>query len=268
MKTFETLLKKYNQLGIIQPKEEFDKAKIEFVYHSNRLEGSNLTIIQTQDIVNTHKASGEISVVDSLMAIDNYRALNLALTFGASKYPLTEKILLNFHENLLKNSFELDPAYRSWKDKGQKLGVYKVKSNRILHIQNGVEVYYETPTPKESGEMVFKSLEAYNTSTVPFLEKLSKLVQNIYNAHAFFDGNKRMTRLLIANQLLANGFPLVVLHNDKNAYNEALIDGFVNQTYEPIMEVLVKAFNQYLSQKIENQKHTKKPKSKGFGLIL
>jgi Fic family protein len=268
MKTFETLLKQYSELGLIQSKAEFDKVKIEFVYHSNRLEGSNLTIIQTQDIVNTHKASGEVSVIDSLMAIDNYRALNQALSFGASKYPLTEKILLSLHESLLKNSFELDPAYVSWKEKGQELGAYKIKANRILHVQNDVEVYYETPTPEQSQEMILKSLEAYNSSATPFIEKLSKLVQNVYNAHAFFDGNKRMTRLLIANQLLANGFPLVVLHNDKNAYNEALIDGFVNQTHQPIMNVLVTAFNQYLAQQIEEQKHTKKPKSKGFGLIL
>lgn len=268
MKTFNTLLKQYNELGIIQDKAEFDKAKIEFVYHSNRLEGSNLTIIQTQDILNTHKASGEVSVVDSLMAIDNYRALNQALSFGASKYPLTEKMLLNLHESLLKNSFEIDPAYLSWKEKGQELGAYKIKSNRILHIENGNEVYYETPTPKESQEIIVKSLEAYNDSSAPFLEKLSKLVQNVYNAHAFFDGNKRMTRLLVANQLLANSFPLVVLHNDKNAYNVALIDGYVNQTHQPIMDVLVRAFNQYLSKQIEEQKHSNKPNSKGFGLIL
>ena len=224
MKTFESLLKQYNELGIIQSKSEFDKVKIEFVYHSNRLEGSNLTIIQTQDIVNTHKASGEVSVEDSLMAIDNFRALNQALAFGASKYPLTEKMLLNLHVSLLKNSFEVDPAYLSWKEKGQELGDYKIKSNRILHIENGVEVYYDTPTRDESKEMILMSLEAYNGSEAPFIEKLSKFIQNIYNAHAFFDGNKRMTRLLIANQLLANNFPLVVLHNNKNAYNVALID--------------------------------------------
>lgn len=268
MKTFESLLKQYNELGLIQSKADFDKVKIEFVYHSNRLEGSNLTIIQTQDIVNTHKASGEVSVIDSLMAIDNYRALNQALSFGASKYPLTEKMLLNLHESLLKNSFEVDPAYLSWKEKGQELGAYKIKANRILYVQNNVEVYYDTPTSKESQEMILKSLEAFNGSASPFLEKLSKLVQNVYNAHAFFDGNKRMTRLLIANQLLSNGLPLVVLHNDKNAYNEALIDGFVNQTHQPIMKVLVKAFNQYLAQQIEEQKQSKKPNSKGFGLIL
>jgi len=268
MKTFETLFKQYNELEIIQSKAEFDKAKIEFVYHSNSLEGSNLTIVQTQDIVNTHKTSGEVSVIDSLMAIDNYRALNQALSFGASKYPLTEKMLLNLHENLLKNSFELDPAYVSWKEKGQKLGMYKIKSNRILYIQNNKETYYNTPTPEESQEIIIKSLETYHSSIDSFLEKLSKLVQNIYNAHAFFDGNKRMTRLLVANQLIANGFPLVVLHNDKNAYNVALIDGFVKRTHQPILEVLVKAFNQYLAKQIEEYKRTNHSKSKGFGLIL
>jgi len=268
MKAFDSLLKQYNDLGIIQSKDEFEKIKIEFVYHSNRLEGSNLTIIQTQDIVNTHKTTGEVSLVDSLMAIDNYRALNQALSFGANKYPITEKMLLDLHKSLLKNSFELDPAYSGWKDKGQKLGAYKIKTNRILHLQDSIEKYYETPSPKESKEIILKSLEAHNRSSDPFLEKLSKLIQNIYNAHAFFDGNKRMTRIVIANRLVANGFPLVVLHGNKDAYNVALMDGFINQTHTSIMEVLVKSFNQYLAQKIEESKDLKKPNSKGFDLIL
>jgi len=172
---FDDLLKTYHRLNIIQSKDEFDKTKIEFVYHSNRLEGSNLTLFQTEDIINSHHIKGEASFLECLMAIDNYRALNLALTFGVNKYPLTEKMLLNFHQTLLKNSFENDPAYASWKDKGQLLGEFKVGSNRIRRTEGGKDVYYPTPTVIESKENILKSLELYNFSSEHFLEKLSKL---------------------------------------------------------------------------------------------
>ena len=132
----------------------------------------------------------------------------------------------------------------------------------------GLRHIMKTPSPEESKKLILLSLESYSNSTEPFLEKLSKLIQNIYNAHAFFDGNKRMTRLLIANQLLSNGYPFAVLHKTKNEYNEALMEGFVNQTYKPILDVLVKTFNQFLTQQIEVFNNSTKPNSKGFGLIL
>ena len=265
---FDDLLKAYHRLNIIQSKDEFDKTKIEFVYHSNRLEGSNLTLFQTEYIINSHHIKGEASFLECLMAIDNYRALNLALTFGANKYPLTEKMLLNLHQTLLKNSFENDPAYASWKDKGQLLGEFKVGSNRIRRTEDGKDVYYPTPTVIESKKNILKSLELYNLSSEHFLEKLSKLVQNIYNAHAFFDGNKRMTRLVIANQLLANQLPLIVLHGHGNDYNEALFSGYVNKTNTPILMVLKLVVCQYLTQQIELAKQMNKSKNKGFGLII
>ncbi|MBW6483664.1 MAG: Fic family protein [Vicingaceae bacterium] len=267
-KEFDDLLKTYNQLNIIQSKDEFDKIKIDFVYHSNRLEGSNLTLFQTEDIINTHYIKGEAALLECLMAIDNYRALNIALTFGANKYPLTEKIVLNIHQSLLKNSFEIDPAFASWKDKGQVLGEFKISTNRIRRTENGKDVYYSTPDVKESKEYVLKALALYNYSSEHFLEKLSKLVQNMYNAHAFFDGNKRMTRLIIANQLLANKLPLMVLHNNGNEYNEALFSGFVNKTNNAILKLLKLEACRQLNQKIELVKLASKSKNNGFRLII
>lgn len=265
---FESLLNEYNALEIMQSKTEFDANKIEFVHHSNRLEGSALTLIQTKDIVEHHKTKGETSIIDGVMAIDHYRALNLALNFGANKYPLSEKILLSLHESLLKNTFELDPFYQSWKDKGQKLGAYKVKSNRILYQINDTEKYYETPSVEDSKSLVIKSLALHQKSNEPFIAKLSKLIQNIYNAHPFFDGNKRMTRLIIANQLINDGLPLMPIPFNNGAYNKALIEGFVNQSNHQIQDVLKVIFSQYLAKAIESHKTNSNKPNKGFGLIL
>ena len=267
MNKLNSLIKQYNSLNITQSKDEFSRMKIEYVYHSNRLEGSNLTIIQTEDVINLHQIKGEASIIDGVMAIDNYRALGQALSFGANKYPLNENMLLSLHSTLLKNTFELDPGYNSVKSKGQKLGEYKTTSNRILFTQGTNKEYFDTPTPKESAELVKQSLSDYQNSKDPFVLKLSKLLQNIYNAHPFFDGNKRMTRLIIANQLIANGYPLIVLHRNKNTYNEALINGFINQTHEPLMNVLLVNFKQFYAERIQEVSIVKKPK-KGFNYIL
>jgi len=265
---FEKLLATYNALDILQSKQEFDANKIEFVHHSNRLEGSALTLIQTKDIIENHKTKGETSIIDGLMAIDHYRALNVALTFGANKYPLSEKIVLTIHESLLKNTFEIDPFYSSWKSKGQVLGNFKVKSNRILYQQGGTEKYYDTPSPAESKQQLNDAIVYYNSSTELFIDKLSKLVQNIYNAHAFFDGNKRMTRLIIANQLMANNIPLIAIPYNKGNYNQALINGFVNNDNSFIKNELKIIFNQYLAKSIEKLKNNTHKPNKGFGLIL
>ena len=268
METFENILGQYRKLDISQTKEEFDQAKIDFVYHSNKLEGSNLTLIQTQEIIQHHAIKGEASVIDSLMAIDHYRALNQALSFGANKYPLSEKMILQLHETLLKSTFEVDPFYENWKAQGQLPGAYKIKSNRILFQQGGKEIYYETPTPEQGKELVLKSVEHYLNSDESFLVKLSKLIQNLYNAHAMFDGNKRITRLVIAQQLLANDLPLMILNYNDGAYNEALMVGFVAKSHKDLLEVLTSNFSQYLSAQIEEYQKAKKIGGKGLGFIL
>jgi len=268
MDSFDTLVEQYRKLEISQSKEEFDKSKINFVYHSNKLEGSNLTLIQTQEIIKHHAIKGEASITDSLMAIDHYRALNQALSFGANKYPLSEKMILQLHETLLKSSFEVDPFYENWKAQGQLPGAYKIKSNRILFLQGDKETYYETPSPEQGKELVSKSISHYNQSTDSFIIKLSKLVQNLYNAHAMFDGNKRITRLVIAQQLIANNLPLIVLNYQNGEYNEALIKGFINKNNTQLLQVLRQRFTQYLAEKIELNQKSKKVSGKGLGFIF
>lgn len=267
MSEFEKIYAQYKSLKISISKESYEKIKMEFIYHSNRLEGSNLTLIQTIDVIHRHKAIGEVSVEDMMMAIDHYRAINEALSFGANKYPLTEKILLSLHETLLKNTFQIDPSYKSWIDSGQKLGQYKIKENRILTTINGKEEYFVTPPPIKCKEMVKEAIELYTKSKDPFLLKLSKLIQNIYNAHPFFDGNKRMTRLVIANQLIANDYPLLIPHKIQNEYNEALIKGYIENSNIFVLNVLERSFNQQISEEIEKYNQARKP-NKGFGLIL
>lgn len=267
MTEFEQLFEKYKALKLSPTKEEYEQLKLEYVYHSNRLEGSNLTLIQTVDVIKHHKAQGEVSLEDMMMAVDHYRALNAAISFGVNRYPLSERILLSLHDTLLKNSFQIDPAYKSWIDSGQELGQFKVKSNRIKTTIRGEEEYFLTPDPDQSREFINDSIVQYGRSTDPFLVKLSKLVQNVYNAHAFFDGNKRMTRLIIANQLTANGYPLLIPHGNQNEYNEALIRGFMDGTHEHILPVMERSFNQQLSVEIDKYNNAKKP-NRGFGLII
>ena len=92
----------------------------------------------------------------------------------------------------------------------------------------------------------------------------------MYNAHAFFDGNKRMTRLIIANQLFANGFPLMIPHGNQYLdYNVGLIEGMIAQESVAIERVIETGFNQYLSEEIEKYKSSSNSSSdKGFRLIL
>lgn len=271
MEDFDRLLKIYNKDIVVLSPEQVKEMKINFIFHSNRLEGSNLSLSQTDDVISNTKVKGDSSVVDILMALDHYKALNQAIDFGLKKYPLSKKMLLSLHHTLLKNSFNVDEFYDSWKLSGQELGKFKIKHNRILIIKDNKQQYYNTPSAEMSENLIEKSIDIYNNSEEHIVVKLAKLLQNIFNAHAFFDGNKRMTRLLIANQLYANGFDLMIAHENKNEYNAALVDGFLNKTEQPIQSVLLKYFKQYLAKEIEMNEQVKKAtKSEGinFGLII
>ena len=73
---FDDLLKTYCNLDINQSKMVFDQAKIDFVYYSNKLEGSAITLTQTKDVIYNHKSKGETSIIDSIMAIEQYKFYN------------------------------------------------------------------------------------------------------------------------------------------------------------------------------------------------
>ena len=163
-----SLYSKFKKLNFVQEKQEFDLRKQEFVYHSNRLEGSGLTLIQTIDVISEHKVKGEASVEETLMAIDHYRALNQALLFGGNKYPLTNSLLLQLHETLLKNTFSIDPFYNSWKSKGQELGGFKVADNKI---KIGID-YFDTPSFKVVEKAIINIIHRHTESDEIFPVKL------------------------------------------------------------------------------------------------
>ena len=76
-----------------------------------------------------------------------------------------------------------------------------------------------------------ESLFIYNSSITGFIESISKLVQNRYNAHA-------------------------------------LVDGMIEQSNEKIKCYLEKIINQHLTYSIDTFKQKTKQPNKGFGLIL
>ena len=265
----DKLIEKYKSFNHIDSKETLDKQKIDFVYHSNRLEGSNLTLAQTEDVINYHKTNGEVKLEDMLMAIDHHKALNESIAFGANKYPLSNNLLLQIHTQLLKNTFEISSEYFSWKNKGQKLGELKVSPNRIKITENGKETYFQTPSPEESKNFISQAISFHNKSTESFLEKTTKLMQNIYNAHPFFDGNKRMTRLIFANRLIANELPLITPHKDKYVYNDALVQGLKKGSHQDLKNIIEIEIKNHLQKEIQQLENTKKPKKrKGLGFIL
>lgn len=251
IKQFEQLVERYNSFDWVPPKQWYDQKKIEFVFHSNRLEGSSLTLIQTKDILESGSSNQGLSLVDGLMAVDHYKALNQALLFGGNKYPLTNKLLLEVHATLLKNTFEVDPFYISWKNKGQELGVFKASPNQILHQVGKNQELYPTCLPIECEARIAQALLNYEQSGLPFIEKLAELAQVIYSIHPFFDGNKRMVRLVIAKELVSEGLPLLLPHDHQNTFNEALVSGFIEKSYQPLLEVMLKAFVRQLTNEVD-----------------
>ena len=272
-KEFDQLLKQHKDIDFVKSIEEERALKQQFVHYSNKLEGSNLTLIQTEQIINENKittSDNAATLVDIMMAHDHYAALNQAISMGMNKYPLNEKILLSIHHTLLKKTFEVAGDYFHVISKGQKLGEFKKTNNKIKHIQGGHVEYLVPPDFEIAPKITLRAIADYYNSNEHFIEKLSKLIQSIWSAHPFFDGNKRMTRLIVANQLIANGLPFMLPHSNKNNYNDALLEGFKTKSNKPIKEVLIVAFSQQLAKDIELYKKIKKntKPNKGFTMIL
>ena len=207
----------------------------EMVYNSNAIENSTLTLEDTEDIllrdyIRTDHAIREIYEAKNLAKAIAYLAGNLDRAISVELILRLHKILLTDIRSDIAGRFRTG---REWVRVGTHIGANPQFVDGLIH------------------ELVAKYTASDN---VYFLEKIAYFHAEFENIHPFGDGNGRIGRLLINEQLDMLGLPPVIIPSKSKYYEyypaleEYEHTGKIDRLTELLAKLLIEALYRRLAK--------------------
>ena len=263
------LLNQYNTLNVVPSLEEEQAQLYEYVYTTNRLEGNQLSLLQTTELFKSDTISGNnIRNSDILEQKGMYRALKRMLLAVKNKEELSTKLILELNWLSIGSLWNED-YYINAKEKGQTQNQFKVSQNVISIKQNGIEKEKIMPlsSPDDVQKNMKNLIENVNKSETNVLDKSVFLAQEIWIHQPFVDGNKRTGRLLISFLLMKDGFPLYSYDTENLNYNSLLVEQYYEAKTDLVKNYIIATLSEKMNRDIETFSKIKKD-FKGFRLML
>lgn len=198
----------------------YDDIKIEFLYHSNKLEGSTFNLEQLNVLLDEDKIIGEHSVDDVQETINSLKLFDFVIKTIDEQ--LTPRLLKEYHSLLKTNTIDSERGFA---------GVYKKIPNKL----RGIDI--ETAQPYEVEEKIDRLLEM----KINTIEDIANFHQEFEHIHPFQDGNGRIGRYLILRQCIENNVDLIAIDDEYNKeYKQALYIAQKDNNISLLVEILKK----------------------------
>ena len=175
---------------------------VEYTYNSNAIEGSTLTLRET-DMILRGLTIDKKPLKEHIEAVGHKEAFAFVSGLVKDNVPLTESIIKQIHYLVLA-------------DKKEDRGVYRKVPVKILGAKHEpVQPYLIQPKMEAL-------LKNYNESTEEIISKLARFHIEFEAVHPFIDGNGRTGRLIINLELMKAGYPPIdIKFADRVAYYNA-----------------------------------------------
>jgi Fic family protein len=176
--------------------------RVELTYHSNAIEGSTLSLRETQLVLEGYAPPGGKTLREIYEARNHDRALRMVERWTEERplpIPLTDHDLLDIHAQVLA---DIDPANAGRFRSGRVL----IKGTRFI-----------PPGSHTFDDLIPKLLELANAEGVPPGLQAAELHYNVVAIHPFTDGNGRAARLLMNYHLLRHGYPHAIIEVGERA---------------------------------------------------
>lgn len=213
--------------AVTRLKDYFD---VEWTYHSNAIEGSTLTLRETEVVLHEGLTVGGKTLREHLEAINHKHAIDFVEALARGEEPLTEHNLRQIHALVLTGIDD------------EEAGHYRRGQVRI----SGSELIPPDPVavPGLMHDFIgWLNREAQNLSPV---ERAAFAHFQLVDIHPFTDGNGRTARLLMNLLLLREGYPpAIVRREDRLAYYDALDRAHAGET-EPFVLMMIEAVERSL----------------------
>lgn len=215
----------------------YKEFKIDFLYHSNHLEGSTFSKDELEKLLTEKKVEGSHSLDDIIETKNSLEVFDQVI--NDSGETLDKFMLFNWHKLLNKGTVD---------DEIHNIGIWKKYKNKL----RGVNL--KLALPVEVDNLMFNLLADYNELETVTLKDIADFHYKFEKIHPFQDGNGRIGRFIILKQCLEWNIDLIAI-DDKydDEYRNALYKAQKTGDSEDLVTVFKKCQNR-LDEKLEKYK--------------
>ena len=212
----------------------YDAIKIEFLYHSNKLEGSTFSKENLIDLLESKKVNGEHFLDDVIETRNSLELFDEVI--NTLNKPLDKYLLWDWHRILKKGSID---------DEIGNIGRWKKYENKLLNTD------LKLCEPNLVENNIFNLLEDWKESKKDILA-IANFHQRFEHIHPFQDGNGRIGRFIILRQCIENNVDLIAIDDEYNKeYRNTLYVAQTTNDINPLVEVFTKC-QKRLDEKLED----------------
>lgn len=217
----------------------YDDLKIEFLYHSNHLEGSTFTKENLEKLLSLKKVEGEHYLDDVIETKNSLNVFDKVINDSDKK--LDKFMLFDWHRELKKDSVD---------EEIHNTGCWKKYENKLRNID--LKLAY----PAEVDNLMFNLLMDWNELMNPTIEDIAKFHYRFELIHPFQDGNGRIGRFIILKQCIESDIDLIAIDNEyEKEYKEALYKAQKTDDVSFLVDVFSKC-QKRLDEKMIDYKNT------------
>lgn len=201
----------------------YDAIKIEYLYHSNKLEGSTFSKENLIDLLEQKQVKGEHFLDDVIETRNSLELFDKVI--NTLEEPFDKYLLWDWHRVLKKGSVD---------DEIDNIGKWKKYANRLSKTD------LKLCEPNLVENSMFNLLEDWKESKKD-LYAIADFHQKFEHIHPFQDGNGRIGRFIIFRQCLESNVDLISIDDEYNQeYRKSLYIAQTTGDIESLVEVLKK----------------------------
>jgi Fic family protein len=233
----DALVARYRQhrdAGRILP-NSVEAMRVELTYHSNAIEGSTLTLRDTQLIIEGREPNTGKSLREIYEARNHDIALRLIEKWSALQplpNPLTERDILAVHAQVMA---DIDIS-----------GAGRYRADRVLITGTR----FVPPGPHKFPLLMPELCARANQAGIHPVLQAAELHYNLVAVHPFADGNGRTARLLMNYHLLRHGFPHVIVPVERRPDYLAALEAANSARCEPFAEFVLSCVHESIRRLI------------------
>ena len=202
------------------PNSAYDSVKTEFLYHSNKLEGSTFTRENLEKYLLENIVEGSHEIDDVYETINSTKIFDFVV--DTLDEPISKKLILEFHRMLKDKTLDHERGFA---------GCWKKIPNEISGRDLKLALPYEVDGKIE------ELLDTWNQSEKN-LEYIAWFHAKFEHIHPFQDGNGRVGRFIMLKQCVENDIDLILIDDEfSKSYKEALYEAQLKNDYGKLLNI-------------------------------